>query len=146
MTAVLQPVSADRSPPAAAVLPDLHLCTELLTVTAYPVSSGVVVLAVWGEVDSYTSPPLKARLLAHLRPTGPPLVIDLTGVSFLGAAGLTVLVTVREAAMAAGTSLCLVAHSRLVLLPLMITGLDGVFDICPDVARAVLRLGGGLDG
>ncbi|MDX8052779.1 STAS domain-containing protein [Lentzea sp. BCCO 10_0798] len=140
MTAVLQPSRV-------AVVPLLaNFDVELLTVTARPVVSGAVVLAVRGEVDSCTSPLLKIRLLEHVRPTDPPLVIDLTDVSFLGAAGLTVLVTVREAAMAAGIALCLVGCTRPVLLPLKVTGLDGVFDICPDIAHALLRLGCGPDG
>lgn len=140
MTAVLQPSRV------TAVLPSLRPDVELLTVTARSIVSGAVVLAVRGEVDLITGPPLKTRLLAHVRQTGPPLVIDLTDVSLLGAAGLTVLVTVREAAMAAGVALCLVGRTRPVLLPLHVTGLDGVFDICPDIAHALLRLGCGPDG
>jgi anti-sigma B factor antagonist len=140
MTAVLQP------PPATTVLPDLHPDVELLTVTVRPILSGPIVLAVHGEVDSSTSPQLQDGLLAHLRPTGPSLVVDLTDVSFLGAAGLTVLVTVDEAAMAARVRLCVVAHTRPVLRPLRITGLDDRFDLHPDIAHALLRLGGGPDG
>ena len=140
MTAVLQHSRVTAVPPSPR--PD----AELLTVTARPIVSGAVVLVVRGEVDLVTGPPLKIRLLEHVRPTGPPLVIDLSDVIFLGAAGLTVLVTVREAAMAAGVVLCLVGRTRPVLLPLHITGLDGVFDICPDIAHALLRLGCGPDG
>ncbi|MCP2243550.1 anti-anti-sigma factor [Lentzea aerocolonigenes] len=102
----------------------------------------VVVIAVRGEVDSCTSPLLRDRLLEHVRPACSQLVVDLTGVSFFGAAGLTVLVTVREAADAAGVRLCLVADTRVVLRPIMITGLDEVIDIWPDVDHAQLRPGG----
>lgn len=101
-----------------------------------------VVIAVRGEVDSCTSPLLRDRLLEHVRPACLQLVVDLTEVSFFGAAGLTVLVTVREAAEAAGVRLCLVAGTRVVLRPLMITGLDEALDICPDIAHARLRLDG----
>jgi hypothetical protein len=40
---------------------------------------------------------------------------------------------------------CTVAHTR-PGLPLASTELDGVFDIHPDLAHALLRLGCGLDG
>lgn len=123
----------DQNPAVALVL-----TTGDLTVTAHLLSPGVVVLMVRGEVDLCTGPMLRERLLAHLRSNGPQLVIDLTGVSFLGAAGLTVLVTVREAASVAGIEMCVVAHTRPVLLPLLITRMDSVFDIHPDIAHAVL--------
>jgi anti-anti-sigma factor len=102
---------------------------------------GVVVFAVHGEVDSYTSPQLRDRLLDHLRPTCRQLVVDLTEVSFFAAAGLTVLVIVREAATAAGVRLFLVADTPVVLRPLMITGLDDVFDIYPDIEHVQMHLG-----
>lgn len=140
MTAVRQPSRA------TAVLSPPRPGAELLTVTARSILSGPVVLAVRGEVDSSTSQQLQDGLLTHLRPTGPLLVIDLTDVSFFGAAGLTVLVNVRDAAVAARGRLCVVARTRPVLLPLMITGLDDLFDIYPDIARALLRQGGGPDG
>jgi anti-anti-sigma factor len=121
---LLQRAPADNSAQEAADQPD------------------AVVIAVRGEVDSCTSPLLRDRLLENVRPACPQLVVDLTEVSFFGAAGLTVLVTVREAAEAAGVRLCLVAGTRVVLRPLMITGLDETLDICPDITRARLRLDG----
>jgi len=110
---------------------------ELLTVTTQVAPSGALVLAVRGEVDSSTCPLLRVRLIAQLRSTHH-LVLDLGEVSFLSAAGLTVLVVVREAALVAGTRLCVVARSRAVRLPLMITGLTGVIDLHLDVADALL--------
>jgi anti-sigma B factor antagonist len=145
MTAVLPSVSTDHPPPTV-TLPDLHSGAEFLTVTARPVSPNAVVIAVRGEVDLFTSPLLRDRLLGHLRHAAPQLVIDLTEVDFLGAAGLTVLVSVRESAVAMGIRMCVVAHTHRVLLPLAIVGLDGVFDIYPDLAQALLRAGCGPDG
>ena len=138
MTAVLQPALAAPS--------NLHPGTDILTVTTRSVPPGVVVAAVCGEVDQETAPLLKNRLLAHLRPTGPPLVVDLTEVSFLGAAGLTVLIEAREAAVAEKIRLCVVARSRRVLRPLAITGLDRVFDVRADLAQALLCVGVRAEG
>ncbi len=110
---------------------------ELLTVTTRVAPSGALVVAVRGDVDPATCPLLRARLIAQLRTTHH-LVLDLGEVRFLSAAGLTVLLVVREAALMAGSRLCVVARSRLVRLPLMITGLSGVLDLHLDVADALL--------
>ena len=99
-----------------------------------------------GEVDLLTSPLLLTGLLPRLHSPAAQMVIDLTAVGFFGAAGLTVLATVRQAAKAVGTGLCLVAHTRPVLLPLTITGMHTQFDIYPDQAHALHRVAGGPPG
>jgi anti-anti-sigma factor len=82
----------------------------------------MVVIMVCGEADLLTSPLLRDALLPQLRGPTRRLIVDLTAVGFFGAASLTVLATVRQAALAAGTRLCLIANTRPVLLPLTITG------------------------
>jgi anti-sigma B factor antagonist len=139
MTTVLPSVSSEL---VDLVRPGRCPGPELLTVTAQPMLPRAVVIAVRDDVGLGTSPLLQDSLLAHLRHACPPLVIDLTDVGYFAAAGLTVL-TAREAAVAAGAELCVVANSRLVLLPLTITGLDHVFDIHPNRTQAPLWLGGG---
>jgi anti-anti-sigma factor len=106
----------------------------------------VVVVAVCGEVDWCTGPPLRDAVLAQVRPAAPALVIDLTDVEFFGAAGLTVLIAVRDAAKAARIRLSVIAHARVVLLSLTITGLDRMFDIYPALADAPPFRGDGPDG
>jgi anti-anti-sigma factor len=104
------------------------------------------VLTVHGEVDMLTSTQLTDQLLPRVRGTVPHVIVDLTDVDFFAAVGLTVLVNAKDAATMAGTMLCLVASTRPVLLPLTITGLDGMFDISPDLTHALLRAGCGPDG
>lgn len=135
-----------REEPAMTVTPDQWPSTQLLTVTARPTPSGAVVVTVRGEVDSRTGPLLQDVALANLTPAGPPLVIDLTGVTFLGAAGLTVLDILGRSATAANVRLSLVAHARVVLRPLTLTGLDREFDIHSALADALPLPGGGPDG
>lgn len=120
----LKPVPIDRT------------AGELLSVTARN-EGQCVVLAVHGEADPTTCPLLRDQLVAHVR-SARHLIVDLGGVSFFGAAGLTVLVVAREAALLAGCRLCVVAHTRQVRLPLMITGLDDVFDLHLDLASALV--------
>jgi anti-sigma B factor antagonist len=146
VTATLQIPSSAHPPRAATPAPGPHPGAEFLTVTAHPTPPDAVVIMARGEVDLYTSPLLLDALLAQLRPPGPRLIVDLTAVDFFSAAGLTVLATVRQAALAVGTGLCLVAHTRPVLLPLTITGMHTQFDIYPDLAHALRRVAGGPDG
>lgn len=142
MAAVLPFVSTDR--PTSR--PDPRAVRQPLTITTHPAPPAAVVLTVRGEVDMLTSTQLRDRLFSHVRDTVPYVIVDLTEVSFLTAAGLTVLVDTRQAAVAAGVTLCLVASTRPVLLPLRITGLDSLFDISSDITHALLRAGCGPDG
>jgi anti-sigma B factor antagonist len=145
VNAVLTHVSTDRpargrrpaSPPTAG---------QLLTITTHPAPPAATVLTVRGEVDALTSPQLRDSLLPHLNAANPQVIVDLTDVGFFTAAGLTVLASARQAAMATGVTLCLVASTRPVLLPLTITGLDRVFSISPNLTHALLRAGCGPDG
>jgi len=134
------------TPCLTTVLPDLLPATQLLTVTARPTPSGAVVVTARGEVDSCTGPLLQDVSLANLRPGDPPLVIDLTEVSFLGAAGLNILDILGKTAAAANVRLSLIAHSRVVLRPLTLTGLDREFDIHPVLVDALPLPGGGPSG
>ncbi|WP_156755208.1 STAS domain-containing protein [Actinokineospora pegani] len=123
-------------------LPTDAAAAALLTVTAHPLPTGALVVTACGEVDLTSSPLLRDALLAHLRPGPPHLVVDLTGVRLLDAAGLAVLLVVRKAAAAAGTRLSVVGDARPVLLPLAVTGLDDVFELHTDLAGALLAPGG----
>jgi anti-sigma B factor antagonist len=143
--AVLPHVSTDHQP-AATAWSDPHPATRLLTITAHPAPPAATVLTVRGDVDMLTSRLLGDRLLPHVRDTVPYVIVDLTDVGFFAAVGLAVLANARDAATAAGVTLYLVASTRPVLLPLTITGLDGTFDISPDLAHALLRAGCGPDG
>ena len=147
MTAVLPHESTDHPPSVPTAQPHPHhSAMRLLTVTAHPAPPAATVLTVRGEVDMFTSTLLGDRLLTHVRDTVSHVIVDLTDVGFLGAAGLTVLVNARQTAVAAGITLCLVASTRPVLLPVTITGLDDVFDISPNLTHALLRAGCGPDG
>jgi anti-sigma B factor antagonist len=144
--ATLPFVPTGRPPLSATGLPEPHPVRQLLTITTHPAPPAAIVFTVRGEVDMLTSTQLRDQLSPHLRDTVPNVIVDLTEVSFLTAAGLTVLVVARKAAVAAGITLWLVASTRPVLLPLKITGLDGVFDVSPDITHALLGAGCGPDG
>ncbi|PPK70875.1 anti-sigma factor antagonist [Actinokineospora auranticolor] len=111
----------------------------------YPVATRVdlvgrwaAVAAVRGEIDLVTAPRVRAALLGALAPPDLLLlVVDLSDVDFLAAAGLGVLVDVRDRARARAVDLRLVADRRSVLRPLDVTGLRQSFRVHAD-RRALL--------
>jgi anti-sigma B factor antagonist len=92
----------------------------------------VVVVRVAGEVDLWTAPVLGPYLTA-----GPPLVVDLSGVTFLAAAGLTLLVTANRRCRDLGGSMTLVRPQRNVLRVLRLANVLHVLDFADSMTKAV---------
>ena len=98
-----------------------------------------LVLRVSGELDLFTAPRLHSALDQHLGAPGDPVVLDLTDVTFLGAAGLQVLVDIDVVVAAQGRRLHVVGSAPVVLRPIRATGLDRVLAVADTVAAAILR-------
>jgi anti-sigma B factor antagonist len=96
-----------------------------------------VVVSVTGEVDIATTSQLSDALDTALRPDAKGLVCDLTGVSFLGVAGLTALLVARRRAIACHTWFDLVCPQPLPRKVIALVGLDAVFSPHDRVAEAV---------
>jgi anti-sigma B factor antagonist len=94
------------------------------------------VMHVVGEIDTLTAPILRGRLDEQLAET-PLLVLDLSDVTFLGSAGLAVLVAAKDDADRRQHTLRLVPGSRIVTRALEATGLLGLFDIADGVPQAL---------
>jgi anti-sigma B factor antagonist len=94
------------------------------------------VVHVVGEIDTLTAPVLRAQLDEHL-PVVPLLVLDLSDVTFLGSAGLAVLVAAKDDADRRGHRLRLVCGSRIVTRALEATGLLSLFDVADGVPQAL---------
>lgn len=93
---------------------------------------GVRVVRITGELDLQTAPQLHSCLLSQIDGRGRDVVVDLSKVTFLGAAGLESLVRAREAATCRHIKLHLAGvDHRAVALPLEITGLLPTFAIHP---------------
>ena len=109
------------------------------------VSGSSVVISVAGAIDIATTGQLDDALGAGLcrRPKG--LIVDLTGVGFLGAAGLTTMLRARQHAMARGTRFDLVCPKRLPRRIIEIVGLDAVFSLHESVAEAAAAQALGAD-
>ena len=104
---------------------------QLLSVTTLPAARpGLVVVEVTGEVDTYTAPALEVCLHSQAVQRGVrTLVADLSRVSFLGAAGVTVLAQVQRRCRMRGVRLVIrTGGRRNVLRPLQLAGLADVVD------------------
>lgn len=100
---------------------------------------GVRVLGVAGEIDRAESEAILARLDLLLRaPDARLVVLDLTGVRFMGSHGLTAVVHAQRTAASLGRTLRGVTGvaNRAVSRPITMTGLDRVVDWFPAVPEA----------
>lgn len=99
-------------------------------------SAGVLVVDVGGEIDVYTSPKLRERLVALVTGGVHQLVLDLDDVEFIDSTGLGVLVGILKRIRSRNGSLSLVCGREAILRVFKITGLEKVFDIHPSVESA----------
>ena len=94
------------------------------------------VLAVGGEVDVYTAPRLRERLIELVEHGARHVVVDLARVEFLDSTGLGVLVgTLKRLRAINGTLGLVCAHERLLKI-FRITALDRVFALYDTVELA----------
>ena len=107
-----------------------------LDLAEWTVGSSVVV-SVTGEVDIATTDQLSGALGAALRRGPDGLICDLSGVGFLGAAGLTALLVAQRRAIAGHSWFDLVCPRPLPRRVVVLTGLDSVFSLHDHVAEAI---------
>ena len=102
--------------------------------------TGMVVLHATGEIDTETAPELGAEVGVWCE-TAPQVLLDLSGVTFLGSAGLSVLLETRDMIEGAGLQLrC--GTSRAVRRALQVTGTMELFDVLdriPEETEAPVR-------
>ncbi len=96
----------------------------------------VTVLAVHGEIDVYTAPKLREKLIELVSEGSYDVVVNLEGVDFLDSTGLGVLVGALKRVKAHDGSLSLVCTQDKILKIFKITGLTKVFPIHTSVEEA----------
>jgi anti-sigma B factor antagonist len=99
---------------------------------------GYAVLAVRGEVDVYTAPRLRERLIELVSQGSHQVVVDLEGVDFLDSTGLGVLVGGLKRLRSHDGDMILVCTQPRILKVFEITGLTKVFSIHDSVESATL--------
>lgn len=97
---------------------------------------GHTVVEVHGEVDVYTAPMLRERLIELISGGARSLVVDLSRVDFLDSTGLGVLVGALKRLRTAGGALALVCPKESLLKIFRITALDQVFTLYDTVEAA----------
>lgn len=115
-------------PPGSPDPPDLQVVTQY--------QPDAIVLAVSGELDVASAPMLRAHVGFALGRRPAHLILDLAGLRFCDAAGLSVFAMARKASRRDGASLALAAVPRAVIRLLRMTGMDRVLDVYPSVAAA----------
>jgi anti-anti-sigma factor len=95
-------------------------------------ADGVSVLTLRGEFDVAMAPIVRPRL-GELEGD---VEVDCAELTFMGAAGINLLVEIREICLARGAKLTVVNAPRCVTWLLALTQLDGVFDVRSRVADA----------
>jgi anti-sigma B factor antagonist len=94
------------------------------------------VLAVKGEIDVYTAPRLREKLVDLVSQGRRQIVVDLEGVDFLDSTGLGVLVGGLKRLRSNGGDLSLVCTQARILKVFEITGMTTVFSISASVDEA----------
>ncbi|HXF71237.1 MAG TPA: STAS domain-containing protein [Actinomycetota bacterium] len=105
--------------------------------------AGWTILRAAGEVDLYTAPRLRERLLGAIEGGATRVVVDLVDVSFMDSSGLGVLIGGLRRLRERGGELALVCGEGAVRRVLAITGLDQLFPIHASVERATASAGPG---
>lgn len=95
------------------------------------------VLRIKGELDLSASAALRACLLDEIGLDGPPIVIDLSGVSFVDSTCLGVLISMMRQAQVTRGGLRLAAVQPRVRRALEIAALDEIFPVYESVSEAV---------
>lgn len=102
-----------------------------------------IIVDVDGEIDGLTAPRLRDAIAAAFdRFDGRPLIVDLSAVRFLGSAGLRMLFdSAAEAVDKRGQQplRIVVDHTRPVIRPIEIVGLDNVLALYESVSDALAR-------
>ena len=100
--------------------------------------AGAAVLRVGGELDLLTVPDLQARVYEAIGATSGAVIADLTEVQFLSSTGLNLLLGLQSDLAARARPLRLVVGgSKAASRPLMITGLDRLLELHPDLDTAL---------
>ena len=100
-------------------------------------NGGATVLAVRGEVDVYTAPKLRQKLVELVAQGKYRIVVDLEAVDFLDSTGLGVLVGGLKRVRSHDGDLVLVCTHQRILKVFEITGLTKVFTIHDSLDAAV---------
>jgi anti-anti-sigma factor len=123
-------------------MPDRLTDTPIARVHLAP--EDVEFCSIAGPIDLGTVSAFRARMATGLDSAPSGLVVDLTGVTFVGAVGVAALIAANTRAERLGTVFAVVADSRPVLRPLQVTGVDRRLLVCPTLTEAACAVEAGV--
>ncbi|AGZ51083.1 anti-anti-sigma factor [Mycobacterium kansasii ATCC 12478] len=97
---------------------------------------GVAVLSIGGEIDLVTAPALEEAIGGVVADNPSALIIDLSGVEFLGSVGLKILAATYEK-LGSAAQFGVVARGPATRRPIHLTGLDKTFALYPTLDEAL---------
>lgn len=97
-----------------------------------------VVVRASGDLDAFSVDQLAEHLEAAEQAMTPPapVLLDLSGVTYLSSAGVATLVLHTQRYAELGGRLCVVADQPAVLRPITLTGADAAIDVVPTLDEA----------
>ena len=95
------------------------------------------VVAVTGEVDLFTAPEFKQRVLAPIAAGIDRVIVDLTETTFIDSSSLGALIGAHRRLQQRGGRLVVACDTEAIVKTFRITGLDGVFTIVNSVQAAL---------
>ncbi len=95
------------------------------------------VVAVRGEVDLFTAPEFKQRVMAPIGAGVDRVVVDLMETTFIDSSSLGVLIGAHRRLKSRGGRLLVACDNEAILKTFRVTGLDGVFGLAPSVEGAL---------
>jgi anti-sigma B factor antagonist len=95
------------------------------------------VISVTGEVDLFTAPELKQRVMAPIAAGVEHVIVDLTETTFIDSSSLGALIGAHRRLKARGGRLVVACDSEPIVKTFRITGLDGVFQLVDSVEAAL---------
>ncbi len=114
-----------------------------LEITETIADDDVLVVAVRGELDLYTAPELRSRLLGAIEDGRGTIVLDLRGTTFMDSTALGVIIAAMKALRARSGRLVLVNDRTSIAKTLAITGLDHLLAVERSVDDALALARGG---
>ena len=102
-----------------------------------PLDGATHVVAVRGEVDLFTAPEFKQRVMAPITAGLDHVIVDLTETTFIDSSSLGVLIGAHRRLKSRGGRLIVACTNDTIVKTFRITGLDGVFKLVDSVDAAV---------
>jgi anti-sigma B factor antagonist len=102
-----------------------------------PVGSDTHVISVSGEIDLFTAPEFKQRVMTPIAAGVEHVIVDLMATTFVDSSSLGVLIGAHRRLKSRGGRLIVACDNESIVKTFRITGLDGVFRLVDSVEAAL---------